>query len=436
MLKKTVPIILCCLLCSVSLSYACDMMALIAREGRNLGQISPYDHRPDIWAFNDVVDYFGFAMSRSSLYSNNDGYGVLYYPGGQINLRSQHHWYKYVLNSSQSGRVYYTGNYFNPTNQPDILDTAAAVIMNPANNAAIVMCHLRNASTNPFAPGNHPFRLTVNNRTYALMHNGTLSYAARSFMINYINSVFPDWFINNLPCYSAYAGADSPYTWIDSEVLFHYLMVNVIQQKGEVLWGLRQALKNAIAYVEGAGGNVMNIVLCDGERLYVFRNSYHWSAHEAFNLSIRQVGNWFYSVRTGMARIGDKQLNQYELVVLSRNNLPLHFPNFTRQSYNLPRFLEPPADPALSRITQLNAASASNGINIYLNLSNPSRVQVDVFNLKGQFVCKVMDNYFSKGSHKLFWNSRDQRGNKTAKGKYLIKVVLGKKTYLKKVSLL
>jgi hypothetical protein len=427
------------LLCFVAIVYsavnACDMTALIAREGGSLSAFPRQDNGNAFNTFNDPYDYLGYIMNRSNASLQNDGYGILYYPQNQFHIDSGNYWYKLVRSAAEQNRVYYTGDYFVSDNSPDLLDEAMDWIMSDYADAAIVMCHARNASANPFAPGNHPFRMNINNRTYTMMHNGALSTAARSYMINETNLIYPNWFATRLPNYPDFANSAYPAYWIDTEVMFHFIMAHVVTHNNNMFLGLKVALNKLKPHLKKSN-NVANIILSDGQRLFVFRSTPLSGINSSYKLCYRMVGNGFWGIRTGDLLSGDKPLDQYELVVFSRDKAPIHYPGFIWD--NLDNGNQYNYEPSLQ--TSTSATTIISGdhltINISFQLDKSTPIKLKVYNQKGQFVRLLTDNIYAAGVHRIVWDGADKQGRAVGRGVYLLEMQSGKQRTVSKVLML
>ena len=62
---------------------------------------------------------------------------------------------------------------------------------------------------------------------------------------------------------------------------------------------------------------------------------------------------------------------------------------------------------------------------IEYQLSRPSEVEICIFNLQGQKVVTLLDEYRTAGSHKIVWNSTDEIGRSVASGIYYYQLKAG-----------
>ena len=198
--------------------FSCDMFALLAKEGGTLALPDTSEGE-----FDDVTDFFNFIKVRSDENYQDDGYGVIYYKAGESIIRDNQKWFKTGYNT-----WYGDGNY-------DPLDDAIPEILNSDNNAVLTMVHARNGTG---ANGSHPFLFDYNGKTYSFMHNGAISNQIKEAIINYLGE---DWFQNHdSNWFGVYPNSS---TFIDSELLFHYIMESIIHEN-DTFAGIKRALNN------------------------------------------------------------------------------------------------------------------------------------------------------------------------------------------------
>jgi len=332
----TISIIIVMSLGSFVLYADCDMITMLSKDGYYLS------------GNNSTYDLFNFIRVRShnvqSNKRNNDGYGFIYYPeNGTFNVSNQS-WYQ--TDPTPYDDTYYTGGLAAWKVE---LDDAEEYIIDTVNDATIVLGHARQGSV---GEGSHPFYYEYGGKTYTLMHNGTLTNDIKTPMYTYLYNLgllnSSNWGAN-----PAVIG-----TWIDSEIFFLYLMHFIESNNGNVVEGVNKALTQE--FLPGLPGEpnipdsniknwlenpeyyysyeisantykrVANIVLSDGENLYIFRNSpsvgistplqdpYH-------NISYEEVNN-IITVKT--LDDLDTRVDQFDFVVISRDEDPIEYPNF------------------------------------------------------------------------------------------------------------
>jgi len=282
-----------------SFCFACDMMALISIDGSSISGL------PEIeGGYNDPYDFFEYMIERSDSLLNNDGYGILYYKDSETILDSTQIWYK----------IGHQRWYGDGTEEP--LDIAIAEIMNENNHPVIVLGHDRNGST---GYGSHPFTFEWQNTTYTFMHNGTVTSDIKAAMMNYLGE---EWFDRYPSNWNGQFGILN--SFIDSELLFHYIMKFVLENNGDIILGIYHALNNQ--NVEGYnlpeelsdGSPVINFVMSDGESLFIFRNtSLNGDSH---NLSYERIRTGFYGIKTQSSL--ENQIPRNTLVVIPRTGQP------------------------------------------------------------------------------------------------------------------
>jgi hypothetical protein len=418
---------------------ACAMSALIAREGSTLDDFGPRSPHTEYWRYNDPWDYFGFVMANSTGNSNNDGYGVVAYDDGSTQLTSGQAWYKRVKLSGDFGNTYYTGSYldvdetFNRDGE-DIMDTALAEIRDGKSKPVIVLCHARNATGHTY--GNHPFLFDYANRTFSFMHHGYCN-VARSFMINKVREMDPggDWFEKHP---SNVFHSTDPLHWVDSEVMFHYLMCHIIDCGGDVLAGLKAGLTGLASYLYHPQTGVFNFVMSDGSRLYVFRNTPLYGPNASYKLSYRESAEGYYAVRTLEPGAWDTVLQKCELVVLSRDEAPQHYPDFPApegsagQGGTVARYR--PADPVPGIVISPNPSYGVSVIKIFLEKA--AEFVAEIFDIRGRLLWREDRASAPQGVNTVIWPGIDIYGNPVPNGVYMLRVRVGSLVYSLRISLI
>lgn len=383
--------------------HACAMSALIATNGNLLADFPAQGMIGDYWQYNDPWDYFSFVMANSTAYNNEDGYGSVAYSDGNPLLSNENQWYKRVYGGNDFGNVYYTGQHlahgtYTVNWQPDVLDTALRAIRNRANRAVTVLNHARNATGNTL--GNHPFQFEFHGRTYAFMHNGNANHA-RSFMISRVNEMNPEinWWISHP---SDHFSLINPLQWVDSEVLFHYLMSYVISMDGNTTEAVLTALRDMGDYLGDSRGTY-NFIMSDGERLYAFRSTPISGVNSHYKLTFRNYDDRFWAIRTSYPAIGDTELKEMELLVIDRDNgATIHklFDTSYSSATALTRMFQiKPQTPGL-KISILANPVTSPALTLHVEFCNSHLIPkasgvLHILNVKGQRVMDVSINNLS-----------------------------------------
>lgn len=330
-------------LISVVLNADCDMMAMIAKEGHYVS-----------WR-NSSYDLFDFIRDRSTNTSpfipfvndyknNDDGYGFIYYPDdGTFDVNDQA-WYQ--TDPTSNSNTFYTDDglpSWNPLWQ-DALDDAEEFIMLDNTKASIVFGHARQGSV---GEGSHPFYFDYNGKTYTLIHNGTLSNDLKTPMYTYLYN------LNLLNNSNWGANPANITTWIDSEIFFLYLMSFIDDNNGNVTAGIHDALtqtnlpgvansniknmlQNPVTYLGNTYKRIANIILSDGENLYVFRNSpsvgsTYPDLDPFHNLSYEE-NNSIITVKT--LDDLDTRVDQFDFVIIPKYGDPYEIPSFLNQPHS------------------------------------------------------------------------------------------------------
>jgi hypothetical protein len=430
-MKKTV-LFLVLILAAQSVLTACDMSAFIIRKDLELADFNNLASDDVFTDYDMPKDYLAYVMSRSTSTLQNDGYGLVCYTKNSAQVTNENCWYKHVHNAAEAGHVFYTGNLFNSANEPDVFDVAYRKITRPAMKSSIVLCHARNATLNPFAPGNHPFRMDVKGQTYSLMHNGYISTAARTFMINETNILDNEWFDSHTPNFDDFANASYPASWIDSEVLFNYLMCHIVHNDYSVYFGLKTALKKLETYLR-MSSNVVNFVFSDGKQLYAFRSTGLVGGMTSYKLSYKISSLGFSAVRTGVPTHDETEISQFELVALADNGSISHYTDILDDPLTNAGISEEDLTQLDHRtlIAPFNPNDMGIGISFYLD--ETAKVKLSIYNLKGQLVVCLYNSYLQKGTHSLRWNGKDSKGRISARGVYYLEMLKGSSKTVSKI---
>jgi len=75
-------------------------------------------------------------------------------------------------------------------------------------------------------------------------------------------------------------------------------------------------------------------------------------------------------------------------------------------------------------------------VNIKYSINSPEKVSVDVYNILGEHIQSLVNNYQQAGDYHLAWNTQNESSKKVASGVYLIRTTFGKKSFTKKVILM
>jgi flagellar hook assembly protein FlgD len=65
-----------------------------------------------------------------------------------------------------------------------------------------------------------------------------------------------------------------------------------------------------------------------------------------------------------------------------------------------------------------------------------SKVDMAIYNVKGQRVKDLINNEIPKGSHRIVWDGKDNNGRAVSSGLYLVRIGIGNKVDTHKVMML
>jgi len=363
-------------------------------------------------------------MERSNSLQNNDGYGMVSYFEGYPVLQDRNCWYKYVHSEAELNRVWYDGGMFGAGNPADVMDKALLQLVRQEERSSIILCHARNASSNPFAPGNHPFRITLNGCTYSLMHNGSISSATRGFMLDEIYSLDSFWFETHQPDYSDFQDAGSPACWIDSELLFNYLMCHIQAAGYDVETGMQTALYK-LKQQQALSTNVVNFILSDGQRLLAFRSTPVIGLNSGYKLCYKANSDGWWGIRTGALGTDETELLQNQLAIFDTDGSMQLKTDWLEEAPALSRLPSQQPVNFRRRIAGPPQLVNQDGIRISFTLETSQRVSIRVYNTRGQLVRNLINDVLDKGSHTLYWQGTDQTGRPAAQGIYYIRLKRG-----------
>jgi Secretion system C-terminal sorting domain/Right handed beta helix region len=73
---------------------------------------------------------------------------------------------------------------------------------------------------------------------------------------------------------------------------------------------------------------------------------------------------------------------------------------------------------------------------INLNLAESGKVEMAIYNIKGQKIKTLIDAFTNKGTFELYWNGKDEMGKAISSGQYIVKLQQNGKETAKKIMLL
>ncbi len=130
--------------------------------------------------------------------------------------------------------------------------------------------------------------------------------------------------------------------------------------------------------------------------------------------------------------------------ILRKSNDELLFVSFIQDIFNvysLDGEIQVSADNNQLSITNIEMSNYPNPFNpsttISFSIQNNSKIELSIFNIKGQRIKTLTQNVLTKGSHSLIWDGDDESGKSVSSGIYFYKLnVNGKNEAVKKCLLL
>ncbi len=297
----------------------CDYIAIVTKDNTSIGEIPMGGG-----SYDDPMDYFDFLIGQSPT-PNDDGYGLVYYDSN--------------VNWSEEQTAYFTCGYGSADcggydDSPIPMDTMIEKLFPGLDDsyadATIFLGHVRDASTGT-SPGSHPFKFELNGNIYHMMHNGGTGDEVKShifdFLWNEYGSGGGEWF-EDYPSQWAHLNPNTGIfvNYIDSELMFHYFMYWIIENDGDIVKGLFEAMNQT--NVNGTNmvdeflynyDNILNFMLTDGNDLYIYKNTPntpgYYETH--YNISIKEFDD-FYALKS-QANSGGQPAPRFQLVQIPRD---------------------------------------------------------------------------------------------------------------------
>lgn len=334
MLKKT-TIIFLMLILSISLAFACEMVAIKGLNNFNL--VSDSGNEAQKEDIQNLFLYFrelglnvqeanGFGITFYENYNANTSPGYLEYANGQY-LDSDRR-------SATQNSTTATANYYFP--QMDKITIFRTYNPNAVHhyyhNIRTVLAHKRKASSPPTnIPNPHPWVYRLDGRSYSFMHNGTLS----TDDLNILQAYWQTQSNNHLKD----SEIEEFYNLgVDSGKLYAYLLMHIKDNNMDILRGLKIGLSNLI-------GTQHNFILSDGYDLYAYKNSdvHPLSVYLRKDRNIAMVtssNSLLNSIPYRNAVFGGSNLDKtdiiyllnHELVYIPTHGNPVRFQNFTNKN--------------------------------------------------------------------------------------------------------
>ena len=82
------------------------------------------------------------------------------------------------------------------------------------------------------------------------------------------------------------------------------------------------------------------------------------------------------------------------------------------------------------------SAAKSNGVEISFFNPKDGEVKVDIYNIRGQLVKSIANNFMQKGNQNLKWDTSNNAGKPVAMGVYLVQMKQGTRAEMKKITIL
>lgn len=295
--KAKIALLVIMVFLSTSFLFAdCRMMALIGLNGNNLSN--------PMYSFTvSCLNQLEFQSTQG----NDDGWGLVLYDYRDSTPLID------TLNCVFRGSGAAHSDQF-------FAEAVETIITN--RTPRILLGHVRNASDgNDDIDNPHPFIMTYGGRDFTFMHNGTIN---KTELIGKINANNPNW-LNLHPLSEDY---------IDSEVYFSWIMLNIDAQGGDILRGIHEAL---IEVNSLSDTDHKNFILSDGVDLYGYKkttvtDTEHPLAYHYYPGPGRRFAGFMSEFPSNV--YNTYQLENNELVFISSTGNVVRMPHFSPDQHN------------------------------------------------------------------------------------------------------
>ena len=235
-----------------------------------------------------------------------------------------------------------------PTNADTMYQHVFSQALIPGNGAKIILGHLRSPTSGAIDIENpHPFLFEHDNKTYSLMHNGTLS---KTILVRLLTEGYTDstWINANPPNTFNDSEWHSDEGWpnvIDSELLMLWIMKNIQLGTGDELEKLMYSIQKLETLQPGAD---KNFIFTDGQVVYAYGSQVdgfpdlHYSDQTPFEYGDSTITPHFISIMSEIPSEGSASVmnwipfnNESLLIIDSNGDLSLienfinHAPTFS-----------------------------------------------------------------------------------------------------------
>ena len=415
--NKTIPgLIMIILIMFISPLDACRLWATISLPGYTLFDS---DNELNSGIRNELIEFQhqGGCRENSWPYNNHNGWAMVYYSDEGVFESTQ-----LIRSALPAETDSITYNQF------------VSQMLSVESQSMIGLGHVRKASSGATdVPNPHPFIMTFNGKTYTMAHNGNVD---KTVILNLITNNGTDFsWIDGHPPQTFGNGSwqedEGWYYVVDSELIFLWIMKNIIEGDDDTFKGLHASL--SMLELEHPYGK-KNIIFSDGSDIYAYRSTISttidlfYSNATFVNPEINPM-DYHYSVMSTPPQDGEaSQLNWYPiddemLVKLSQDGI--------EEYANFPDYVIPPDEDG--HIPQsIGLSNYPNPFNaattIQFELQSMSHVTGQIFDLNGRFISEISNKILPSGTHQILWNPQN-----ASAGIYLVKLEVENQKYSNKV---
>jgi len=376
--------------------HGCKLWAICTINGSTIPTMSTDEH---ILVQDELTSFY--AQSESMAH----GWAFLSYP--DTNHDSLTVWHRSANPAIQDSTLYWS-----------IVDS-----MLTYETSSLAVGHLRLASSGTDSiPNPHPWLFYQDNKTYSLVHNGTLN---KTILYNLITQDSTDisWLIDNPP--NTFGNGDwMEGGWssvVDSELLMLFIMQK-INETDNVFLGLQSALWLLVD--QGVLPIQLNTIFSDGDSLFVYGGR--------DGLSIASSDEHFVVMTSPATHESAGSMNwdglsQNEMVIINESGITF-YPNFATVEPD--PFVPLPSD-FLLLPPYPNPFNSTVTIPYELNIGPP--MTISIYSLKGESLFETVISRDISTTGEIEWMPYKDQQKLLSTGVYIVKAASGEFTQTQKI---
>lgn len=189
--------------------------------------------------------------------------------------------------------------------------------------------------------------------------------------------------------------------------------------------------------MDGEDGYPFNLYLNHGDFAYQYSSDYYdtsSSSDKILDLPIAIAGDWFIGIEcdTTVDIVPTSWGFRYNGALEVLDGLPYNLTVYWDSTLNIEENLAllPNVDLRGVYPNPFNIETA-----IEIEITRDSEIELMIYNVQGQLVRIIFDDYLIAGNHRFVWDGTDNMGNRVQSGMYLIRLKNGKRRITKRIML-